>query len=558
MKKAFVTAPNNSREEYAREVYKSLFEDHIRDLKEIVDQVLSMPQLPPGLDKKLDQLLKNLLKDRERYADFFYNAPVSYLILDRNHEIVDANFQAEKLLQSNRDQLKGTDFTRYIASDSLDIYNFLIKNLKADNFEDGYNLKIVTNNNHFFARFFGITSDDSSDGEYMFRLAFFEIPTEVELKGKFADESRWFNEDVPLDSAFLVNVSHEIRTPMNGIIGFADLLNPEVTPENLQRYVEIIRSSGKRMLDIIDDLIVVSKIESGAVAPVKVKTSLSELFEYLFAVFQPEAEKQGLELKVDTALEVRDVSIATDKEKLYAVFSNLIGNSLKYTENGQIVFGCREKDKTIEFFVEDTGMGIAKADQENIFGRFSRTGKNGGAGLGLYISRSYVEMLGGNIEVNSEEGKGSTFSFVIPCEDCVENDIVEESASVFLTPDEMLNRLTVLVAEDDEVARIYLSELLESKCKRVLFATNGKEAVELYKTNPGIDMVLMDIKMPVLDGYSAAIKIKELDKTAFIVAQTAYALASEREKALAAGCTDYLAKPLMQKDLFSVISKYLA
>lgn len=368
-----------------------------------------------------------------------------------------------------------------------------------------------------------------------------------------------------LKSAFLANVSHEIRTPMNGIMGFSQLLNePQLSPDEVQTFIGMIEKSGKRMMNTIDDLVEISMIEAGQVNINYSEVNLNDELEYLKVFFEPQIRGKGIKISCRKGLPNMKCIIRTDKEKLLGIYMNLLQNAIKYTNEGKIECGYEKKDGILRFFVKDTGIGIPQDKLEAIFDRFvqadlSLTKSYEGAGLGLSISKAYVEMLGGKIGVKSEEGKGSQFFFTLPDKftllskkETEEKQEVKEDVS---EGDKLLKKLSVLVAEDDEISLIYLSKLFEGKCRRISFAKNGQEAVELYKNNGPFDVVLMDIKMPVMDGYAATIKIKEHDKNAFIIAQTAYAFSGDREKALAAGCEDYISKPIKKESLFSIVNK---
>lgn len=366
-----------------------------------------------------------------------------------------------------------------------------------------------------------------------------------------------------LKSAFLANMSHEIRTPMNGILGFADLLKePELTGEAQKKYVNIIQRSGERMLNIINDLISISKIESGQMELILSETNINEVIDYLFAFFKPETDLKGLQLSVKNTMPVKEAEIITDKEKLFAILTNLIKNAIKYTHKGSIEFGYHQKGDELEFFVSDTGIGIPEDKLESVFDRFVQVDHRlssdyEGAGLGLAITKSYVEMLGGKIWVKSGKNiSGSVFSFTIPY-----NKKQKRIEKIGKEIDSLKNQnpmknLTILIAEDEESSDLYLTELLKNKCKALLHATTGEEAVNICMENQDVDLVLLDIKMPVMDGYEAAGLIKKINKDIIIIAQTAYALTGDREKALAAGCDEYIKKPLKKIDLLKLIEKH--
>ena len=368
-----------------------------------------------------------------------------------------------------------------------------------------------------------------------------------------------------LKSAFLANMSHEIRTPMNGILGFADLLKaPELSGEEQQAYIKIIEKSGARMLNIINDIIDISKIEAGLMKLDSKESNINEQIEYIYTFFKPEAEAKKLKISFNNALPAKEAVVTTDREKLYAILTNLVKNAIKYTHNGSIEFGYNLKTNNetneLEFYVKDTGIGIPKERHEAIFERFIQADISDkmayqGAGLGLAISKAYVEMLGGKIRVESEEGKGSCFYFTLPykTDPFLENIELQLASSA---TNEKVKNLKILIAEDDEVSEMLIDSLVKSFGKEILKARTGVEAIEICYDNPDIDLIMMDILMPVMGGYEATRKIREFNKTVVIIAQTAYALSGDRENAIASGCNDYLSKPINKKELLALMQKY--
>jgi CheY-like chemotaxis protein/nitrogen-specific signal transduction histidine kinase len=370
-----------------------------------------------------------------------------------------------------------------------------------------------------------------------------------------------------LKSAFLANMSHEIRTPMNEILGFSELLkSPDLTGDLQQQYISIIEKSGKRMLNIINDIIDISKIEAGLVNVTIADTSITELNSFIYTFFKPEAEKKGIQLMCRNDIISTDFIIQTDKEKLYAVLTNLVKNAIKYTPAGTIQFGYNSKTNNetpeIEFYVKDTGIGIAGNRQKAIFERFIQADIADkmafqGAGLGLSISKAYVEMLGGKIWVESEVGVGSTFYFTLPYqaelkdEIALHNDLLSDNSAL------QLSNLKILIAEDDETSEMLLSIMIGMYGREILLARTGPEAIEICRLNPDIDLVLMDIQMPEMDGYEATRLIREFNKTVVVIAQTAYGLSGDKENAIAAGCNDYISKPIKQAELMELIHKHI-
>ena len=365
-----------------------------------------------------------------------------------------------------------------------------------------------------------------------------------------------------LKSAFLANMSHEIRTPMNGILGFAELLKePKLTGEEQQKYINIIQTSGVRMLNIINDLIDISKIESGQMEVSVSEININQQIEYIYTFFKPEVERKKMQLFFNNSLPAKKAIIKTDREKIFAILTNLVKNAIKYSVEGSILFGYEKKGNYLEFFVKDTGIGIVHNKQQAIFERFIQADVSDkqafhGAGLGLSITKSYVEMLGGKIWVESEVGKGTQFYFTIPYKTKKQEKInLKEGFSNSIKVGKIKN-LKILIAEDEKIARTYLSIIIKNICKEIMFAKTGIEAVELCRNNQNIDLILMDIKMPEMDGYEATHKIREFNKDIIIIAQTAYALTEDKKKAIKAGCNDYLTKPINKDELMVIIAKH--
>ena len=364
-----------------------------------------------------------------------------------------------------------------------------------------------------------------------------------------------------LKLAFLANMSHEIRTPMNGILGFTELLKePKLSGKEQQEYIKIIEKSGRRMLNIINDIINISKVESGQIEVSLSETNINSQIKYIYTFFQPEAKQKGIDLIVSKQLASEDTFVKTDREKVYAVLTNLVKNALKFSNEGSIVFGCQRKGEMLEFFVKDTGLGISKSQKKIIFERFRQANEtvsrsHEGSGLGLAISKAYVEILGGQIWVKSKEGKGSTFYFTIPLNKPEEKIVVEEEQSDVKIA-KTVKDLKVLIVEDDAISKLLITIAVKPYSKEILKASTGIEAVEACRNNPDIDLVMMDINMPEMGGYEATKLIREFNKKLVIIAQTANGMQIDRDNAIAAGCTDYIAKPININTFGDLIHKY--
>ncbi|MDX9771315.1 MAG: ATP-binding protein [Tenuifilaceae bacterium] len=361
-----------------------------------------------------------------------------------------------------------------------------------------------------------------------------------------------------LKSAFLANMSHEIRTPMNGILGFTQLLREPLELQKQEEFLKIIESSGLRMLNIINNIIDISKIESGQSQLSFGPFNINEQIEMLCTFFMPEAMEKGIELKCEKPLKPQQSTINTDGEKVYAVLTNLVKNAIKYIDNGEITVGYKPNKSDIEFFVSDTGQGIPNEKLETIFERFvqaevSYEKAQEGAGLGLAISKAYVELLGGKLWVESELGKGSTFSFSIPIDTSSQGDspIQELPKQEGFKP----GNLKILIAEDEETSDILLTFTLQGISREILHAASGAETLRIARENSDIDLIMMDIRMPEMDGYEATQQIRQFNKDVVIIAQTAYGYTNDREKALQAGCNDYISKPINKMLLMDKIAR---
>ena len=365
-----------------------------------------------------------------------------------------------------------------------------------------------------------------------------------------------------LKSAFLANISHEIRTPMNGILGFAQLLKePHLTGEEQTDYIDLIQQSGVRMLNLINNLINVSRIEAGEIMLQVSETPVNELLRDLYAFFKPEIDKKGLRLQYTTGLPDSESVIETDSGKLIQILTNLIQNALKFTSSGEIDFGYNRIDGTLEFYVIDSGIGIAPEMKAKIFHRFHQvdntlTRNQEGSGLGLNISKAYVELLGGTIRVESREGQGSEFYFTLPYRHIFAQNIRIPSP-VIQKPVIIAPAITVLIAEDDAVSSLLLKKNLAGENINTIFAVNGVEAIEMVRQYHEIDIVLMDIKMPLMNGYEATRLIKELRPDLPVIIQTAFTSKEERENAKKAGCDGYITKPINKIELHKLMLKLL-
>lgn len=388
-----------------------------------------------------------------------------------------------------------------------------------------------------------------------------------------------------LKSAFLANMSHEIRTPLNAIVGFSRIISESDNAEERREYYEIVDANNERLLQLINEILDLSKIESGIVeftyGPVRLHTLCKEIHDaHVFRC------PQGVELRFDSPDEA--LSIHSDKNRIFQVFSNLIGNAFKFTTEGSVSYGYKQEGERVVFYVKDTGLGIEPEKLGRVFQRFAKLNNFAqGTGLGLSICKTIIERLGGEIAVSSEVGTGTTFTFWLPLENVIQDTETGTNShlpgeAVGTQPSEVLpakedtprpkeettekeedlrttavetEKATILIAEDTDSNFDLLNAILGRKY-RLVRAKDGMEAVTMYdEVNP--DLILMDIKMPNLDGLEATRIIRQLSAEVPIIAQSAYAYEHDRNAAEEAGCNDFISKPIAQEKLKEKIKKWL-
>ncbi|PCH51992.1 MAG: hypothetical protein COC22_04805 [Flavobacteriaceae bacterium] len=530
----------------------------ISPIKNELGELINFLAIKEDITRRKESELK-LLEQQLLFKTMFNSIPDAIVITNTNREIVLAN--------------KGVENTFGYAPDELLEKSTKILYANAENFKNTgknvFNESVVVDNNLYLVDYkkkngeifngetFGVKLFDTQK-KWIGSLGIMRnvdeqinFISEIKLAKQKAEESD------QLKTEFLNNMSHEIRTPMNGILGFSEMLsNPNLSEGKRQNFVDIIQSSGRQLLHIIDDILEISRLETKQVKVIEDKVCLNDLLFQLFSIFDIKAKEQKTPLYLKTGLLDKESTVLIDAVKLNKVLSNLLENALKFTNEGFIEIGYELNNKNeIRFYVKDTGVGIASEKHQIIFERFSQAEKElsekvGGLGLGLSIAKENAQLLGGEIKVESMKGEGATFFLTIPYKPLYLASKVDNN----------INKKTILIAEDEEVNYIYLETLINDFLKlnvKIVHAKNGQEAVDIIKNNETIGFILMDLKMPIMTGLEATKMIKEINPNITIVAQTAYSTNEEKENALAMGCDDFMSKPINRDDLKLVIDKYL-
>lgn len=524
--------------------------------------------------------------EKAYFEELFQSLPEGVILLDPDNRIQRSNREFQRMFQYSEEEVVGKTldelivpkhmagnalkFDRVIKSD-VPFHHETIRRTKDGKIIDVSILGSPMTFKGGKLAVYGIYRDitERKRVEYELSEKTREIETQNEeyraINIELFEAKQRAEESDKLKSAFLANMSHEIRTPMNGILGFSQLLgNPELSQEEFDQYLDIIQRCSNQLLSIIDDLIDISKIESNQIKVFRSSTDINQLLHELYLMFKGKVETKGIELSYSLGLKEGNCIVSTDRGRVLQILTNLLGNAVKFTKEGSIRFGYKRKDAVLEFYVEDTGIGIMPEMGSKIFERFMQyeteiVQQMGGTGLGLAISEAYVKKLGGDIRYESVPHKGSTFYFTIPyLPDATmvqpEGRLTDFGSSEHAA---LIQNAHILIAEDDDVNFFVLEEMLQEHVVRIHRASTGNHAIQMVKDNPEINLVLMDIKMPEKNGYEATKEIKKFRPELPVIAQTAYAFISDKDKAFASGCDDYISKPISKQELFKVISKYL-
>jgi PAS domain S-box-containing protein len=389
-----------------------------------------------------------------------------------------------------------------------------------------------------------------------------DITEKKRIEGELVAAKEKAEENDRLKTAFLHNISHEIRTPLNAIVGFSSLINdPNLTEDRRKEFTDIITLSSDQLLAIITDIIIVATLEAGQEKLNKKETDINQSLAAVYEQLCVKTLFPNITILYHSSIPDEEALVMTDRVKLMQVLTNLVGNALKFTTCGTVEFGCSLKNSKLLFFIKDSGIGIPRHLHDKIFDRFWQVDSNitreyGGTGLGLSISKAYVELMGGKIWLDSEPGKGSTFHFSLPYEPVVKVSLADPLLIKTIFGQSSFGK-TILIAEDESNNFILIEEFLADYGFEIVRAENGLQAVNLCSSRSEINLVLMDIKMPVMDGIEATRQIKKIRPDLTVIAITAYAYEIDRKRLLECGCNDYIAKPLNKSELTLMLKRYL-
>jgi PAS domain S-box-containing protein len=514
--------------------------------------------------------VENLHKSEKLLRTFVNSTQEAVIAINSKVEIVIFNPAAEKMFQMSKSEIQAASIDSIIPEEYRSKHNEWVSSYFKIGKPDGamgktLELKAIRKDGTLFDIEISI-SPGNLESERIVVAVIRDITLRKKAEKALLEAKEKAVENDRLKSAFLANMSHEIRTPMNSILGFSNLLPEAGTEKERDEYIKIIISNGHLLMNLINDIIDISKIEAGLTKAYKTSFRINEEMENIHDLFSVNDKcvsgKVGFILNIPHDL--KDETIFTDKTKFNQVLINLVNNALKFTGEGKVEFGFTNEvidgKPMVQFYVKDTGIGITKSDQELIFDRFRQVdvidrNAYGGTGLGLSICKSFAKLLGGDIKVISEEGKGSTFYFYLPA-------LQEKKPLTIMQPQVEFSGYSnwkgkkILVVEDNDANYMIFNAYLKETGVELFWEKTGEDAVGFCKKN-SVDLVLMDIKLPGIDGYEATRKIRSIGKTIPIIAQTAYAMDSDRQRSADAGCDDFISKPILKDKLYNMLSNYL-
>lgn len=504
---------------------------------------------------EIEQINTDLIESEQRFKAL-HDASFGGIAIHKNQIIIECNQGLTDVSGYTHEEMIGFDIINLIDPD----YKDYVQEKVNQKYDKAYEVMGIRKNGESFpVRIQG--KNVMYKGEPVRTVEFRDITEQKMAEAELIRKKEKAEESNRAKSAFIANMSHDIRTPMNGILGFADLLkDPDLTEKEQLDYITIIENSGATMLEIINEIIHISKIEAGLIKTLTTSFNIKDLLQNIYDKFLPTIHQKGIVLKFYGVNSLKNQTIKSDQEKVNAILYYILKHSIHGTSQGGVELRVFEKNNALEFTITDTGAGIPKERISTLFNRFENEPfldkSHENRGLDLVIAKSYIDMLGGTIQVNSEIGIGTSFIFTLPFDLEKFKEIQEKSVNPVALNVANIQDLKVLIAEDDNTSALLLSTYLKPNSKAILLATNGEKAVELCRNNPDLDLIMMDIQMPVMNGFNATKAIREFNNDVVIIAQTAFGLSGDRDKAIDAGCSDYISKPIKKEDLNNLLRKY--
>lgn len=474
-----------------------------------------------------------------RYTELYDFSPTGYFTISQDGLIEELNLSGAKLFGETRSDTQGQPFEKFLSLKSRDPFSHFIQYIGQRKVSQICEVDINYLNVKRTLYLTGVLGEKQE--EYFISAT--DISDLKAMEQKLSVALNRAEESDRLKTSFLQNLRHEIRTPANAIVGFSiQLMEPDISDKNTKEFASIVYNSTNQLLTIINDIIALSLLETKQVKINESTFLLNDLLSELHTIFKSQAEHKNLSLKLTIDQSEKNTRVVTDKSKLSQVLTNLLSNALKFTQEGEITYGYVLTKSGMVFFVTDTGIGVDVDMREKIFERFRQANtdierKYGGTGLGLSISKALVELLGGKIWVESNPNQGATFKFNLPF------SVIGEHGP---TPARSISGAPVILMADDLLLnRKYFDLIVSKNLKYKIFhAKDGKEAIQMVRDHPEINLVLMDINMPVMSGIEASVKIKEFRPDMYIIAQTGYDLSAEGGSDQTSGFDDFVSKPI--------------
>ncbi len=506
--------------------------------------------------------------NESKYKTIFEGAPIGIFRSTLEGKFIEVNPALANMLGYNKPQEVLDDIDDiarqiYVEGSKRDSIVDNSAKTKIDKYDNVYRRK---NGEVFNANLF-LRKITDENGQEILEGIVEETTERKKYEEKLKNALQKAEESNQLKTEFLNNMSHEVRTPMNGIMGFAQMLNrPNMKPEKKTYYTQIIQQNSNQLLKIIDDILEISRLETKQVKVYPETFCLNRVIEMLYTTYKKQMQP-GVTLKIKKGIPDAESAITTDKSKLIKILTSLIDNAIKFTTEGYIEIGYQLKQNKIELYVKDTGIGIEAQNKKLIFERFSHenitiASEKGGLGIGLPIAKENTELIGGKITLESQKGKGSTFFVTLPFTPIENNDQTDcrNHDQTHTKKLKMNHTHTILIAEDDEINFLYMEALLNEEIEgnfNIIHVKNGKSAIAACKENSNIELVLMDIKMPDMNGYEATKTIKSFRPTLPVIAQTAFSTVYEKSTANNAGCDEFISKPIVRENLTLLLQRFL-